>query len=391
MRAYATTAGEPRSDVTFPYSPALDGLRAVAVVVVIASHTALPVPGGSIGVDVFFVLSGFLITSLLLREHRGSGQIRFIAFLARRALRLYLALVAMAITLTGYALFAPESVRGAATLSGLGPTLFYMGNWVRASEGLGHLGLFEHTWSLGVEEQFYLLWPLMLLAILRITGRVRSVAAVALAGCGTALVVRLTVGAGPGAYERIANGLDTQADRLLLGCALAAVLALVVPGDTRHQQLRTVLRWALWPALVFLAAAALIWPRHGAGPAVAVLMTVTALAAGVVVGHMQVDRTGFVARVLSWRPAVYLGIRSYALYLWHYPVFVVLYGSGIRLGGEATLAVGAVSSLLLAELSYRFIERPFLRLKARFPLVGRPVSEPPTVPIGRLVRLSDRS
>lgn len=349
------------------YAPALDGVRACAVLVVMASHTGLPVPGGHVGVDVFFVLSGFLITSLLLQEYYADPRrgIALGAFFQRRVLRLYPALVALSLVLTAYALLAPSPVRADETLFGALPALFYFANWVRATDGLGHLGLYEHTWSLSVEEQFYLLWPLILLLTLLVSRRLTVLGLVVIAGILGSLAARLSMDSG--SYVYIANGLDTQGDRLLTGCALA-MLVWSRGGPSRAAAwMGSVLRWLQWPAVAFLGAAALLWPRHADGVAFRVLMTVTALAAAVLVAVAYLDRAGVLARVLALSPLRYVGRRSYGLYLWHYPIFVVMNDS---FDGNLVLklVVGFTLPFVVAELSYRWVERPFLRLKDR---VGR--------------------
>ncbi|WP_175484093.1 acyltransferase [Modestobacter sp. DSM 44400] len=347
-----------------PYVPALDGLRAVAVLVVMASHTTLPVRGGSVGVDVFFALSGFLITSLLLREHQHTGRIALRAFLLRRLLRLYPALLALAAALTLYALLTPHPVRGPETLAGVFPALLYVGNWVRALDGLGHLGLLEHTWSLAVEEQFYLLWPLVLWATLALTRRLAAVAVVAVTGSVASLVVRLFLTHDANSYGRIANGLDTQADNLLAGCAAAVLVACTARSALGATVVRRASAWLVGPSALLLTIAALYWPHHGDTDLLRAAMTGLAVAAGVLVTHVYVAREGRLARLLSWAPITYTGRRSHGLYLMHYPAFVVLFNLGLQLGGWRTLALGFGTSLL-AELSYRYVERPFLRLKDR--------------------------
>ena len=161
---------------SFGYVPALDGVRAFAVLAVVALHGGTHLNGGFIGVDVFFVLSGFLITTLLLQEWRARGDFRLRAFYVRRARRLLpalaLTLVGVTVLVAAFAWYYDGGVRyGFAVLS----VIFYAGNWVAAfTVHQGALGPLTHTWSLAIEEQFYLLWPLLLLFFF---GRVSVLAA----------------------------------------------------------------------------------------------------------------------------------------------------------------------------------------------------------------------
>src|ERR1700712_3611651 len=218
--------------------PALDGVRALAVLAVLADHGGVAgLPGGFVGVDVFFVLSGFLITSLLLQEHRRTGRIRLGAFWARRARRLLPALVLMVLAvITLRRAFAPDSVSGLRldALAALG----WVANWrfaARHTDYFAQGGMaspLQHTWSLGVEEQYYLLWPLILVTVVLLSRhrRYASPAAVrrtvgwlavvgAAASAGAAL--RLS---GSGSLGRVYFGSDTRAQALLIGAAAAALI-----------------------------------------------------------------------------------------------------------------------------------------------------------------------
>ena len=371
-----TGVRELRGGSRLAYAPALDGLRAAAVALVIASHTTLPVPGGHVGVDVFFVLSGFLITRLLLEEHRQTGRLSLRTFFLHRVTRLAPALLALVAGVTAYAVLAPSAVRGAESLAGTLPALLYYANWVRALEGLGHLGLYEHTWSLSVEEQFYLLWPLVVLLLLRTRASVRWVALVGLAGAGASLVVRLLMNSGDGAYERISNGLDTRADQLLIGCVLAAGITALNQDGRSARMLVTALRLLVWPSAALLAVAALTWPRHGVGVGVSLAMTGSGLAAAVLVATATLCPTAAFSRLLAGPVAVYVGRRSYGLYLWHYPIFVIVYNTGVTASGLQALALGLAASFLMAELSARFVELPVLRWRRRLQPAGDCHGEP---------------
>ena len=343
------------------HSPALDGIRAGAVVLVMLYHASLPVHGGHIGVNVFFVLSGFLITSLLLQERLSSGRIAFGKFWMRRVLRLYPALLALIVVVTVYSLSIPDAVRSEESLWGWFPAMLYFSNWVRAFNGLGSLGLYEHTWSLSIEEQFYVVWPIVLWLIFRISANLRTVAWVAAIGCAASLATRLIVAPGPEGYERIFNGLDTQGDQLLFGCLLAAIV-MVAARDGWTHKLRKALGLLTVPAFAALLALAFLWPHHGVSLMMRVAMSVVGISAACVIGYVYVASQSWLSRALGMRVLVYIGTRSYGLYLWHYPIFVIMSGVAPT---PILIPLELALSFIAAELSFRLIETPFLKIKNR--------------------------
>ena len=207
------------------YVPALDGLRALAVMLVLAAHLGIPfMHGGVIGVDLFFVLSGFLITGLLLEEQERNGQIHYPAFYARRALRLFPALVLL-LPLVGIAAhLSPEidKATGDLTTGGIPWVLLYLANWPRATGT--QLGLFGHTWSLAIEEQFYLLWPAALFLLVRKRTDYPRALVVSLSVAALVAVHRAVEWLQGAGIDRVANGTDMRADALLIGCATALAL-----------------------------------------------------------------------------------------------------------------------------------------------------------------------
>src|SRR5690242_13711592 len=207
----------------YSYRPALDGLRGLAVTAVVLFHGGVAaLSGGFLGVDSFFVLSGFLITSLLLAEHDRDGRIRLVAFWGRRARRLLPALLLMiaAVTVAGRWLLDPDDqrlLRGDA-LAALG----YVANWRMIYRGADYFtqtaapSILQHTWSLGIEEQFYLVWPLLFVVVRRKMGLL--LAGVAASALAAALLYR------PDDVNRAYFGTDTRAQALLMGCALAVAV-----------------------------------------------------------------------------------------------------------------------------------------------------------------------
>ena len=221
----------PRTGPNLSYIPALDGVRAVAILVTMGFHGGVLVSsGGFYGVDTFFALSGFLITSLLITEWQGTGTIRLVAFWARRARRLLPGLLVM---LVGVAVLARILVPGTYThlRADSLATLFYAANWHFIAIGSNYFaqtGLtspLTHTWSLAVEEQFYLFWPLIVLGVFARWRSTRALLVVCVAGA-LASAAEMAMLYRPGDVNRLYYGTDTRAQSIMVGAALAVVLSL---------------------------------------------------------------------------------------------------------------------------------------------------------------------
>jgi peptidoglycan/LPS O-acetylase OafA/YrhL len=364
----------------FTYRPALDGMRALAVLAVLFFHGGVSwLPGGFLGVDAFFVLSGFLITSLLLSEHARTGRIRLGAFWIRRARRLLPALLAVLVTVViAYRdLLADKElslVRGDA-LAALG----YVANWRMIYRGDDYFtrssspSPLQHTWSLGIEEQFYVLWPLIIVAIL-LLARVRNrsvLLAVCVAGAGASAV---TAGMlyRPLDDNRAYFGTDARAQALLIGCALAALLS----GRLTRSWLPGALGALGMAALLVVGS---LW-SHAAGNDAWLYrggFTIGGLAVAAVIAHTMLSPHAPIARVLAVPPLVWLGKISYGVYLWHWPLFGLLTGDRTGLRGAGLLSLRLVVTLGVAVLSYVLIEEPIRsgRWPLRLPLpdLGRAV------------------
>ena len=318
-------------------------------------HAGVPgLSGGYVGVDVFFVISGFLVTTMILGEHARTGAVRIVRFYARRIRRLLpMAALVLVCTIAAVKAFVPPLLWPDLSTSARW-TAAYLGNYRLAADGTNYLASdsptpFQHYWSLAVEEQFYLLWPLLLVVGLRLGRRWTSSLAV--------LVGLVTAGSFVACLLRVASSqpyaffsLPTRAWELGVGgvCALAAT-TLRRPGA----------RWATvagWLGLALIAAGVVLYGPTVTYPGWATLAPVLGTAAVLLAGR-SAARTSWSA-LLGPAPMQWLGRVSYSLYLWHWPVLVLpvlVAGEGLRWPTRAALVVGAV---LLAHLSERFVERP---------------------------------
>jgi peptidoglycan/LPS O-acetylase OafA/YrhL len=371
--------------VTGRYLPALDGVRAFAVAGVLAYHLGFGwASGGYLGVDLFFVLSGFLITTLLLEEWAGTGGIRLGAFWARRARRLlpalFLVLAAIALYVVLEGQFGPPGSTAQIDLGGLRgdalATLFYFANWHAIFAHQSYFAQFlspsplGHTWSLAIEEQFYLLWPLVLIVLLRLAkGRWRRWGVIlTIAGiCVSALLmaVHFHPGADP---TRDYFGTDTRIFDMLAGATVAMVAA------ARPQPGRWV-RWFLHAAgPVAAVALGIFWATAGTtgglppGWMFRGGFLVTALLAAVVVADARLVRRGPLGMLLSLPPLRWIGKISYGIYLWHWPIFIYLTQQRTGLSIWALDLVRLGATLLVATVSFYLVEQPIRRRR----LVGWP-------------------
>lgn len=357
------------------YLPGVDGLRALAVAAVILYHQDLGwARGGFLGVEVFFVVSGYLITSLLLREWQRGGGINLRGFWIRRARRLLPALVVMlAVVFVLGSMFvgdAAKELRGD-TVAALG----YVANWwmvFHHQSYFAHMGrppLLQHLWSLAVEEQFYLVWPLVLVWALRRSGRFswftgrRAVLAIAVGGAAVSLTLMGLMAQPFTDNSRVYYGTDTRGGGLLIGAALAVLLAGPPLARIRSVRGRAAVQAGGIAGLAVLAWAvtSISYYDPGLYPGGFVLVDLATVAVILAV----VNPRFAVSRLLGWRPLRWIGVRSYSIYLWHWPVFMVTRPSlDIALSGLPLLAVRLILTLTLADFSYRLVER---RLRVRRP------------------------
>ncbi len=377
-----------------PGIPALDGVRAVAVALVLADHGGIPgMAGGFVGVDVFFVLSGFLITSLLIEELGRSGRIDLADFWIRRARRLLPALVLMVVTVAvERQFFSPEAV--ADLRDDAVAAFFWVANWMFVADKTNYFtqgappSPLQHAWSLGVEEQYYIVWPLLLVAVAVVLaararrrhrwatlGGVRLTVFLlatlgALASAGAAIVF-----ASDATRDRVYFGTDTRAQALLMGAAASALLVSDWSSLNRGWSLIRS-RWGKWTARLLpviglsLLGIAAHYATGSAREFHEGLLIAVAIAAVLVIAPVALDQRGPVAAVLAWGPVAWLGTISYGVYLWHWPIFLVLNGERTGWSGLSLFGVRCATTLAVSILSWWAIERPIRRWRpVRVPLL----------------------
>lgn len=354
-----SSAPLPGADPVAPRVLALDGIRALAVAAVVVYHLDPAfLPGGYLGVDVFFVLSGFLITNLLLGEWEAHGRIVVLAFWRRRARRLVppLLLAVGAVVVATPVLYGDVAarVRGQAVAG-----LLLGSNWFEAVAGrsyfddIGRPPPLRHLWSLGVEAQFYVVWPLLAVAALVVGGR-RLLGLVAAAGAAASfagMALAFAPGVDP---SRLYYGTDSRAGTLLVGAALACAL----PLAGRHRPLAGVGRAVVNLTALGAVAALVMFTLHLDGTSAGAYrggFLVVALLVAVLL-TVAVHPDAGVARVLRARPLVWLGTRSYAVYLWHWPVITATRPDlDVAVHGWALLALRLGSTVALAEATVRLV------------------------------------
>lgn len=342
------------------YRADIDGLRAIAVLSVVFFHAGLTgFTGGFVGVDIFFVISGFLITSILIRDIE-AGRFSLARFYQRRTKRIIPALVAVWIGVGCFGYFAllPKDLSdlgfSLATSALFISNLFFFadtGYFASASEYKPLL----HTWSLSIEEQFYLVWPLALFAVWRWLPRRAGMAVVVVMVVASLAYAQIRVSGDPDAAFYL---IPSRFWELGLGALLACFMIRHAPGPW-------VARYASAVGLTLIVGSIAFLDKSVPFPGVAAF---PACAGAALVIYGGASSEGIAVRCLSWRPLVFIGLISYSLYLWHWPVFSYMHIVRGEVGIEGAV-FGVLLSLALAVLSWRFIERPF-----RGDLLGRMAS-----------------
>lgn len=362
-----------KDNARLPYLPGLDGLRAIAVGAVLLYHADPQwLPGGYLGVEVFFVLSGYLITSLLIAEWRAQGSINLPAFWLRRARRLLPALfLLLASTLTFAVLFLPGEVAGlrgdALAAAGYSMNWYLVFGQKSYFELVGRPPMLQHLWSLAVEEQFYLVWPLLFTVMARRWQLKRRMLAAIVAGAVASAGLMALLYQPDADPSRIYYGTDTRATGLLIGCALAVGWASLRPGRARPVSKLRKYAAAFLPDIGGLAALILlgglfVWLDENEPFLYQGGFVVTGLITLALIIACAGTPSRLTSRLLGWKPLRWLGMRSYGIYLWHWPVYAVTRPQlDLPLDSVPTLVLRLSATLLLAELSYRFVEMPVRR------------------------------
>jgi len=357
---------------------ALDGLRAVALLIIMGYHFGVGwLQGGFFSLDIFYVLSGYLITGLLVGEYRKRSAIKLSAFWLRRARRLLPALLIVLVVLTFYVRFvAAPGLYPDFRLSAFS-ALFYFSNWWQiAASGnyfvaTGAVSPLTHTWSLAVEEQFYLVWPLVVLAVMHLSRTyrrgVRALLVLSVVGAVASAVEMIVLYSPTANITRLYFGTDTHAQSILIGSVLACALTTIqmrrgeegMAPAARSAATRGVLvalglaGFAGTLTLTYALVGTDAFAYHGG-------FTLSALSAAAIITAAVCVPTGVIARVLSTAPLVWLGTISYGAYLWHYPVFIFLDAGRTGLSGLGLLTVRFAGTVALAAASYYLVERPVM-------------------------------
>ncbi len=348
--------------------PGLDGLRGLAVLGVIAFHAgeagAGKLTGGYLGVDLFFVLSGFLITSLLLGERRDSDTVKLSAFWGRRARRLLPAVLVVLVAVAVFSRFFATAAEMAKLRSDGLATLFYAANWRNVLSHDSYWAMFEspsplqHTWSLAIEEQFYLFWPLAVFGLI-VWKRRSTTAVLVLASAGAlASVGAMQLLFHPGDTTRAYFGTDTRIAAIFLGCGLAAALhrwGHVPTGRARYAIEVAALAGIGWLAYAWCTIDGQDDLLYRGG------FLLSELAVLALIASVTHPEEGVIGKAFSFKPLCWVGLVSYGLYLWHWPVFVAASGTRLHMSGFPLLAAQLAITFAIAAASFYLVERPIRR------------------------------
>jgi peptidoglycan/LPS O-acetylase OafA/YrhL len=353
------------------YLASLDGMRGLMTLAILAAHTRLDVfKGAAILMDVFFAMSGYLITSILIADYKKNGRIDFGKFYYRRFTRLYPALVTMLLCFVAVCwLFSTEfSLRLTEALVGF----FYLTDYWPILGG-GAVKYTQHLWSLGVEEQFYLFWPLPFALLLRRFGMSWIVVAIVLAAAAAVVALRFYLLQHTTSYFDVYLPFHTRADSLLIGCALAIALKLVTLDD--YPRLANVLAYSLLP-LTILILIGIFTLNHMLLSYYYVCPLLGSLAGAIAVTAAVQSKRTFMHAFFEFPPFVFCGRICYGLYLWHFPILLMI---GQTQNIKLVVLVGWPLSLIMATLSYYLIERHFMRARQRWVTPEYPVNAEPAV------------
>jgi peptidoglycan/LPS O-acetylase OafA/YrhL len=344
------------------YIPELDGLRGVAILMVMGVHGMIPfMKGGFIGVDIFFVLSGFLITTILIQEYNLHNSIDLGKFYLKRFLRLMPALLLLLVTVSIAGFFLLNSDLARANLKSALISLFYLSNFEKIADLYSSVFL-GHTWSLAIEEQFYILWSLLLVLLLRFVKSRKKIVYIVLSLAFLSWMLRVLYMQIGISRNRVYFGLDTRMDGLLLGSALGILLASELINEMRKRQIAQWLK-LLTPfsfgLLIYIGVAL----NHRNPQTYYWVITLVEVLVAILILDVFISKHSFVRQLLSREPLTWIGKVSYGLYLWHFPIYMALIFFGLNT--PLNMVYGTVVASLIAVLSYYLVEQRFLKIKAK--------------------------
>lgn len=345
------------------YTPEFDGMRGMAILAVMVYHASTSyLQGGFIGVDIFFVLSGFLITFLIMNEYDASLSLNLKNFYIRRALRLAPALLTLLLVFSLYSIATLSKEKSESNLIDAIISLFYMSNWARAFSihPPDYLG---HTWSLSIEEQFYILWPVTLWGLLRCIHNRWTIAFIAFAIAVLSWLLRIYLIQNNASIDRLYNGLDTHADPLMIGCVLGIVLSSGLISEKLQISLSKYLPVLAYLAItgLFLASVNVAYTSlHMYYWAIFVIEVLTAI----LILYVFNSEDSLLKKLLSMKWLVWIGSISYGLYLWHYPIYRLM--ENLHYSSFEVITFGSFCTFLISIFSFYIIEKPILKLKSRY-------------------------
>jgi peptidoglycan/LPS O-acetylase OafA/YrhL len=337
------------------YVPELDGVRGIAILFVLGNH----VPLGRLE---SLLPGGFLITTLLIQEFDRTGSISLRNFYMRRALRLGPALIALLIVLCLLSFVLYDQARARGNCRDALIALFYASNWVRVFTR-NQLGLLAHTWSLSCEEQFYIVWPIILLTLLRISRKRHYVALVAAAVALFSWLASIHLTMSGASERRLCFGLDGRADTLMIGCILSVVLSSGLMTENAKKTIQKLLVVIAPLSMASLLAFSIFGNKLGRSFFYFGFVIIALLAAALILDVLVSPRS-IIRRLMAMKWLVWIGSVSYGLYLWHWPIFWGMHGFGFK--GWTVVLVGTPLTFLVVLLSYYGMEKPILELKKRF-------------------------
>ncbi|WP_086428966.1 acyltransferase family protein [Staphylococcus cornubiensis] len=354
-----------RRPITPRYMPGLDGIRAIAVIAIIIYHLNPQwLTGGFLGVDTFFVISGYLITSLLLTEYHNTGKIELVSFWLRRFKRLipavlFLVMGVLVLTL----IFMPTEIQKVRADSIA--AIFYVSNWWYIMQNVDYFEQFavqplKHLWSLAIEEQFYLVFPIVLLALITFLRRVKSIRIAFSVLLIISMVTMMVLYVPNENVARVYFGTDTRIQTLLMGVLLALVWPPFQLKAKVNHTMRMMIDTVGLGGLVILFICFKFVSETNSVLYYGGFFLISAVTLLVIAS--SVHPSGYFAKFLGNKLFTYIGSRSYSLYLWHYPIIVLIHHQFVQ--GQIPTLVYVVEILLMAlmaEFSYRFIEQPFRR------------------------------